>query len=409
MTLPQQPAGAGVAETSPSTPNSQTQKEQSSPTVLSWAERASRAAATVSNSKPPKGPPTGAPKGPSKENPNKGKPPLQRPPADSAAKKTPAPSLPAFAQASKDRPVIVLDAGALMRVDALDRYREKCTFITTAEAAQEVRDAMARQRIESRFLDVHTLEPSAADRSWAEKFADMTGDLPFLSHTDLGLIALTYMLQRTTGQIEHLNTRPPAFEFFNEAALMQKLESGGVGRHAWTLQHSKEANTTSSTAPNSASDTNEKELDPTEQVEENRENESLASDEEDSYDDDDDDDEDDDDDDDMDPEEGWVTEEVLREHLGLAVSNDSNNTKDILKTNDADESKEGDSQELDNTLSKAFNGLDLRADMQQIEDLVSCMTTDFSMQNVLLQMGLKVLAVDGRKIRTVKIWALLCR
>ena len=46
-----------------------------------------------------------------------------------------------------------------------------------------------------------------------------------------------------------------------------------------------------------------------------------------------------------------------------------------------------------------------------IEDIgvhVACVTTDFSMQNVLLQMNLKVMSVDGMIIRQVKKWILRC-
>lgn len=379
-------------DVSPPSSSSETQESENLPPAsISWAARVSRASEVSSLSKPLLGPPAGAPKGPPKgpsaEDAGRGKPPPQQPSVDAEAKKTAIPSLPAFALASKERPVVVLDAGALMRVDALDRYRGKCTFVTTTAAAQEVRDAMARQRIESRFLEVHSLEPSAADRSWAERFADMTGDLPFLSQTDLGLVALTYMLQRATGQTQRLNAKPPAFEFFSETELMQKLEDGGAGKHMWTLQYN-------SAASKIAKDAKEEELKPTDQPEEEQESESAQT---------------DDDDDDMDAEEGWVTEEVLREHLGLAAPDESSCDHANAIENELNDPKEANTQELDNTLANAFSGLELRADKQEIEDLVSCMTTDFSMQNVLLQMGLNVLAVDGRRIRTVKIWALLCR
>lgn len=40
---------------------------------------------------------------------------------------------------------------------------------------------------------------------------------------------------------------------------------------------------------------------------------------------------------------------------------------------------------------------------------VACLTTDFSMQNVLLQLGLSVLSVDGLRVRSAKRWALICR
>ncbi|GMH38019.1 hypothetical protein BSKO_05903 [Bryopsis sp. KO-2023] len=37
---------------------------------------------------------------------------------------------------------------------------------------------------------------------------------------------------------------------------------------------------------------------------------------------------------------------------------------------------------------------------------VGCITSDFSMQNVLIQMGLRVVTPDGRRIREVKRWAI---
>lgn len=39
---------------------------------------------------------------------------------------------------------------------------------------------------------------------------------------------------------------------------------------------------------------------------------------------------------------------------------------------------------------------------------VGCMTADFAMQNVLLQMGLSLVGVEGKKIDRVKTWVLRC-
>ncbi|KAL8434735.1 hypothetical protein ACSSS7_002980 [Eimeria intestinalis] len=339
---------------------------------LSWAERAARA-----RQREPSTP----------ESPAEAKAPVQpapqKPLGAEAAGKPALPPVPAFALATKDRPVVVLDAGALLRVEALDRYRDECTFITTAEAAQEVRDALARRRLEGRFLDIQTVQPTALDLGWAEKFAGMTGDLPFLSSTDLGLIALTYMLQRATGQTDRLKLRPPAFEYFTEAELQDKLESNGASKHLWTLQQVQKTSETSADGERTQEGgSRSRGFEAGGEDEEGGDAEVEESDA------------------DMDDEEGWVTEDVLRDHLGL------------VKTEPLEEKKEpnrdahvGDSE----ALSEAFKGLQLQAHLQEVEDLVSCMTTDFSIQNVLLQMGLGVLSVDGKKIRTVKVWALLCR
>ncbi len=44
----------------------------------------------------------------------------------------------------------------------------------------------------------------------------------------------------------------------------------------------------------------------------------------------------------------------------------------------------------------------------KIQPKVACFTTDFTMQNVLLQMGLHVLSADGMYVRTVRHWVLRC-
>lgn len=348
-----------------------TEKETSRP--LSWAERVSRA-------------PSGGAV-PSTKHVQESTPHARIPRtclgASPTAKPEP-PPVPAFALATKDKPVVVLDAGALMRVEALDRYRQKCTFVTTAEAAQEVRDALARRRIGERFLDIQTVQPTAADLGWVEKFAGMTGDLPFLSGTDLGIISLTYMLQRATGQTERLKLRPPAFEFFNEAELQSTLESSGDSKHLWTLQRVNAAQSSSKPTDSEKADNDEQPCGNKASGEAEAASDSAES-------------------EDMDAEEGWVTEDVLRGHLGLVAPGEVHDSGGASEPNA--HAASGDTEELSN----AFSGLELRADFQEVEDLVSCMTTDFSMQNVLLQMGLAVLAVDGKKIRTVKMWALLCR
>lgn len=46
---------------------------------------------------------------------------------------------------------------------------------------------------------------------------------------------------------------------------------------------------------------------------------------------------------------------------------------------------------------------------EQIPQRVQLITSDFAMQNVIIQMGFKLLALDGRRITRVKRFKLLCR
>lgn len=54
--------------------------------------------------------------------------------------------------------------------------------------------------------------------------------------------------------------------------------------------------------------------------------------------------------------------------------------------------------------TKGFLGIEEEKD----EYTVSCMTTDFAMQNVLLQLGLHLTSVDGMAIKRLQLWALRC-
>merc|ERR1712137_617939 len=48
------------------------------------------------------------------------------------------------------------------------------------------------------------------------------------------------------------------------------------------------------------------------------------------------------------------------------------------------------------------------ADDEEDRVFVACCTTDFAMQNVLLQMGIKILSVDGLQIGNIRNWTLRC-
>ncbi|CAJ0840438.1 9375_t:CDS:2 [Entrophospora sp. SA101] len=63
-----------------------------------------------------------------------------------------------------------------------------------------------------------------------------------------------------------------------------------------------------------------------------------------------------------------------------------------------------------NNISKHIeNNRDLSIDIQEEETIgVACTTIDYSMQNVLLQMGLNLISVEGKRIKQIKNWVLRC-
>jgi len=60
-------------------------------------------------------------------------------------------------------------------------------------------------------------------------------------------------------------------------------------------------------------------------------------------------------------------------------------------------------------LTKSYEKIIQSIEKPQKENRTACATTDFSMQNVILQMNLELLTVDGTKIRKLKSWISRCQ
>lgn len=92
------------------------------------------------------------------------------------------------------------------------------------------------------------------------------------------------------------------------------------------------------------------------------------------------------------------------------------NAEDVPLYDDPSDSDDGDGEWItpSNVALHKSRALDMlpSADAsrraQDEEVIVGCMTADFAMQNVLLQMGLSLVGVEGKRIRKVKTWVLRC-
>lgn len=110
-----------------------------------------------------------------------------------------------------------------------------------------------------------------------------------------------------------------------------------------------------------------------------------------------------------------LTKEPLDHDAGLQSDNVTGTiiSEDALVADDAESDEESDDgvgwinpDNLDEHLAR-----DAKEDLTTPEEevRVGCVTTDFAMQNTMLQMGLKILTVDGRRtIRKIKHFALRC-
>ncbi|KEP60004.1 UNVERIFIED_CONTAM: Nin one binding (NOB1) Zn-ribbon family protein [Hammondia hammondi] len=316
---------------------------------------------------------------------------------------TPPSSAPALCHFAR---TLVVDTGAFLRLKRLDAFGRK--FVVPPSVLAEIRDARARAHLSG----VTLLHPNAelptvmtageADKRWARKFAAMTGDLGSLSDTDLDVIALTYMLQRQTGRIEKLRTKPLDAVVVKEEKRTnwQDLDWGNDG--GWIGGETDETDEEEEEA-----DEEEEEEEAAEEEEEQREKEKREC-------------------------------ELPREDEGAPASTDAEESPSSpSRRSDASGSASeqsasrpgvGDihvSQEIvevaadeddgegtwitPENFQRVKRGMEGVRSSAREEALVACMTTDYSIQNVLLHMGLEVVTIDGLAVRSVKTWALICR
>ena len=214
--------------------------------------------------------------------------------------------------------------------------------------------------------------------TYASQFAALTGDLKALSSTDMEVIAASVSLFREFEGVEKLNKSP--FE--------QSTAVGGVA-FEWAPAHlpAAEMSTTAEPLPEASSPIADSTFAPSiEGEEESSESFVEEADVEGSF-----------DDCDMD---------AVMSPLTVQPGNKSrvlNGRKDEVLTgyySDTDSDGEWVTQKNISNFGVVTS--------DEKSDAVGCVTGDFSVQNVLMQMGIPIVTPDGRRIRTVKLWGYKC-
>eukprot|EP00933_Yihiella_yeosuensis_P068801 TRINITY_DN7478_c3_g1_i1.p1 TRINITY_DN7478_c3_g1~~TRINITY_DN7478_c3_g1_i1.p1 ORF type:complete len:551 (-),score=146.70 TRINITY_DN7478_c3_g1_i1:127-1659(-) len=283
---------------------------------------------------------------------------------------------------------VVIDAGAAIRLQRLERFGGE--LFTTGGVYSEVKDERAKALLKTLPVELKVREPLPADLAYTKQFAKQTGDLGFLSHNDMDLIALTVRLHREKGIA--LKDRPAA---------LATAKEGSTVSFDWAPQHPVRKNQ-SSVADSS-------EVAPS----------TSAAPEEDD---------------------GWAvagrggakssstktsvaprkSKETEKETETPSISADPSPKEEVEEApeldKDGDDDAEDDEDELSEDGSSAGEwvtadnmhrfGIGVEAD----DDVtVTCATADYSCQNVLLQMGITPLTFDGYAVKSVKMWGLICR
>nr|GMC87340.1 RNA-binding protein NOB1 [Ipomoea batatas] len=354
--------------------------------------------------------------------------------------------------------VAVVDANAIIH-GGQNLSHNADRFVSVPEVLSEIRDPTSRHSLNFLPFTVDTMEPSPDALKRVINFARATGDLQTLSDVDLKLIALTYMLESQIHGTQHLRDAPPPIHTVNVRRLPEK-DMPGWGSNVpnleeWeALEHAVEggSNTTSRILPLKDLSMN---VVPTDQqsIDGSTVNDSKSQSE-----------------DQEDADGGFrgprkykpQKKEVKIEGKKMVADGvDASQGQydddagdwlpavnlDILQNKVSTDITDGNSAESESNDFKSSGTADnINGDVENVEDdvdnlnemasqtcesietsqmddssseqswmlrslsesTVACITSDFAMQNVILQMGLRLLAPGGMQIRELHRWVLKC-
>ncbi|KAJ7129402.1 Nin one binding Zn-ribbon like-domain-containing protein [Mycena epipterygia] len=297
---------------------------------------------------------------------------------------------------------LVLDAGPLLSLSPLRGLAEK--YLTVPQVLAELKDKRAREHFERLGLNsgvkIEVAAPDAASLATVIQWAKKTGDYAVLSHPDLCVLALTYSLhqrEKAAMLVQESVNKPDEASSAADAAPMEEtlveetpdeatLDTPSVDEAALDAEEDASDDTPvdSEEDPEDDEQVDEQDLEPLD-VELEPLNDSAPPPTDDAaepssppsspqpiF---------DDPSDEDDGEGEWITPSNVGLHKSRAL--------DLLPGTGAD--KKGKQKAAEEEILGA-----------------GCMTADFAMQNVLLQMGLNLVGVEGKRIQKVKSWVLRC-
>ncbi|KAG0049556.1 Nin1 binding protein [Gryganskiella cystojenkinii] len=294
-----------------------------------------------------------------------------------------------------DRAVsLVLDTSPFLRGGATKLRALADKFFTIPEVLNEIRDKQARNDLAMLPFDIQVINPNESSVRAVAAFARKTGDYAVLSATDLRVLALTYQLEFEACGMARIRTeplRPNAQPVAKPAAAKRTKHSAKeiTGDFEDEEPAKKEGEEGQSTEQDQHQGNTVLEEEP-----EDDDNEEVDDHEED-------------------------VEEVTEQLENLSTEE---TTSSAQEGEEATEAKEGDAENNEDddddgewitpeNVKKYTRHGTLKAKTKVRKTLlmqVACTTSDYAMQNVLLQMGLNLLSIDGLRIGKVKNWVLRC-
>ncbi|XP_061863874.1 RNA-binding protein NOB1 [Colius striatus] len=275
-------------------------------------------------------------------------------------------------------PHVVADSGAFLSAAPLQDLA--LNLYTVPEVLAEIRDRAARRRLSALPCELRLRRPRPELLRLVTDFSKKTGDYPSLSAADLQVLALTCQLQAETDGTGSLRWEPQDKVRLSSTPQHPEAPVHLAGFHL-PAKHKRPGKGQHQPSPESSTGPSE-------------------SDEFSSF-------------------LYWRAplpsiEEELQELLKAEAISVSQETSEEQQSSEDGGSAEEDEEESDDegwitpsNLKQVQQDLG-HCDTVPVGVQVGCVTTDFAMQNVLLQMGLHVLAVNGRLIRQARSYILRC-
>ncbi|KAF8988715.1 Nin1 binding protein [Haplosporangium bisporale] len=288
---------------------------------------------------------------------------------------------------------LVLDTSPFLRGGATKLRSLADKFYTIPEVLNEIRDKQARNDLALLPFDIEVINPNESSVRAVAAFARKTGDYAVLSATDLRVLALTYQLEFEICGMKRIRAEP----------LRPNVQQTSKPQTPKRTKHSaKEApEDFEDETPSEGTENQET----SESVEDNNEQGNTVLEEE---------PEDDDEDEEVVQEISEKLEELStadKDEGSTSASNEEPQTEDTNTNGNAEDDDDDGEWITPENLKKFKRHGTLKPKKkvrQPILMQVACTTGDYAMQNVLLQMGLNLLSIDGLRISKVKNWVLRC-
>ncbi|XP_044743917.1 RNA-binding protein NOB1 [Chrysoperla carnea] len=275
---------------------------------------------------------------------------------------------------------LIVDTTAFIKNAPLQEIAEN--IITAQEVINEVTNKRQLKRLVVLPYDLAVKEIYAENIHFVTEFSKKTGDYRSLSSTDIKIIALTYQLEKQLVGIKHLRQEPVQTKEvkINTSKPSNEIKENVVGFFKPTdseIHENEEYNEQEAKLGNEKEETElvkEKSMDQTEINVENSEQ---------------------------------ICNKEDEENMNLVMEKLEENSLDEEYTESESESDNDEGWITPNNIKEIKKQINSEyVEEKPVE--VACITSDFSMQNVLRQIGLNVASLDGKIIKQVRTYIFRC-